>query len=112
MAGKPIPVGDAPINIAFGHDSVWVICFDDGAVVQIDAAARAVTGRPIRVGSGAYGVAVAPNAVWVTTTDGVVRIDPDTRRVVARIPFEDILVGIAVGAGGVWSRRMAAWCRG
>ena len=97
-----------PIFTGFGYGSLWVSNSDDSSVSVVDpgdAKPRTIEGitRPM-------GVAVGDEAVWIASPDGptVTRIDPDTRKVVARIPVsgEEALDGgvyhIAVGAGGVW----------
>ncbi len=63
----------------------------------------------IPVGPYPKDVAVGEGAVWVSVPaqepsqdDLVVRIDPGTNEVVARIPVDRSIAGLAAGAGGVW----------
>jgi streptogramin lyase len=69
---------------AFG--AVWLVDTGRGALLRMDPAGRTVTARVPLHGSAALGV--GPDAVWVGETDGVasrlVRVDPETGRIVAR----------------------------
>lgn len=49
-------------------------------------------------------VASAPSAVWVAAgLDGIVRVDPQTNTVVARIPTAGAITRVARGLGAVWA---------
>lgn len=63
----------------------------------------------VHVGPYPQDVAVGEGAVWVAVPaqqpeqdNLIVRIDPATNEVVARIPVEDYVEELAAGAGGVW----------
>ena len=115
---REIPV-EWPLNIAFGQGTVWV-AGDSGTVYRIDPESDAVVGET-RVSDGYIrDLAVGEKAVWVTgetspsgETTGppgseLVRLDPGTGEVTARIPVNtsdergDGAGGVAVGEGAVW----------
>ena len=57
----------------------------------------------IPVGRGPQGVAAAYGGIWVAYgDDGVVRIDPATNQVAAKIKVGRDPVGIAAGSGSIW----------
>ncbi|MGH2673919.1 MAG: hypothetical protein ACRDH1_00660 [Actinomycetota bacterium] len=117
-----IPVGPFPRAIAAGEGGVWVVVPGDdtdggygGTVERIDPATNQVVASiPVDTSDA---VAAGAGSVWVTgvtntvgpsgqTSDfnGVVlRIDPDTNRVVDRIPYQGgSPYDIAADATGVW----------
>jgi DNA-binding SARP family transcriptional activator/DNA-binding beta-propeller fold protein YncE len=97
-----IPVGATPIYTTFGDGSVWVANYDDGTVSVISpGSSRAGT---INTCHGPLGITTGYNAVWVVCywDQQLLRIDPDTRRVVARIPIGAGPLSVAAGNGGVW----------
>src|SRR5262245_11426509 len=58
--------------------------------------------RTIRVGSEPYNVAQGFGSVWVTVARGLVRLDPATGAVIARIDVGGRPWGVATGGGAVW----------
>jgi len=58
--------------------------------------------RTIRVGSEPYNVAEGFGSVWVTVARGLVRLDPATGAVIARIDVGGRPWGVATGGGAVW----------
>ena len=77
---------------------------DEAADAPPRVAARIEVAEPI-------GVAAGGGSVWVASfaDDAVVRIDPETKRVVARIPVGKGPIGVGYGAGSAWS---ADWSGG
>jgi DNA-binding SARP family transcriptional activator/streptogramin lyase len=96
-----------PTPMAVGARSIWIADLDNG-VIRVDPA----TGREIRIRAGRVdGVALGDGAVWAASgpSAAVLRIDPRTDRVTARISLvgkPDVLspypYAIAVGGGFVW----------
>ncbi|HSC50247.1 MAG TPA: PQQ-binding-like beta-propeller repeat protein [Gaiellaceae bacterium] len=58
--------------------------------------------QTIRVGDAPYNVAVGFGSVWVTVSEGLVRLDPATGAILARIDIGGRPWGVAVGEGAVW----------
>jgi hypothetical protein len=58
--------------------------------------------QTIRVGNAPYNLAAGFGSVWVTVSGGLVRLDPATGAVVARISVGNRPWGVAVGEGAVW----------
>jgi DNA-binding beta-propeller fold protein YncE len=103
-----IPVGDFPFAIAFGYGSAWVVNSDSDSLSVVTAgSSRAQTiSLPIDIEDAPLAVAVGAGSVWVVSRDGtVIRVDPDRRRVLAKIVSRTDAVeslDIAVGSGFVW----------
>ena len=97
-----IRVGKTPIFAAFGYGGVWVSNYDDGTVSAITPGTTHA--RTIRVGRGPLGIATGYGSVWVVCYWDrlLVRIDPTTLKVVARMRIGAGPLGVAAGAGGVW----------
>lgn len=62
--------------------------------------------QTIKVGAAPYNVAAGFGSVWVTIDRGLVRLDPATGAVVARISLGGRPWGVAVGEGAVWVGNM------
>jgi len=60
-----IPVGDGPVDVAFGEGGVWVVSQLDRAVTRIDPESGDVKAT-IGIGNEAQRVAAGEGAVWVT----------------------------------------------
>jgi YVTN family beta-propeller protein len=97
-----IPVGTLPLYATFGYGSAWVSNYRGDSVSVI----RPGSGEPetIAVPGGPLGIAAGGGAIWVVTfwSQELVRIDPETRRVVRRIPVGEGPLAVAVGGGAVW----------
>ena len=81
-----LPVGKIPIFISFGYGSAWVSNYKGDSVSVIRPGSdRAET---IPVSGGPLGIVAGAGAVWVVTfwSKELVRIDPETRQVLRRIP--------------------------
>ena len=90
-------------GLAVGEGAVWVAGDYYGRTVwRVDPVSEAVTS--IRLPFIPAGIAAGEGAVWVTSLldDSVARIDPATRRIVARIPVGRGASALAVGHGAVW----------
>jgi streptogramin lyase len=96
-----IPRASGTRAIETGFGSVW-LGTDSGDVLRVDPTTYHVS--RIAVGEVAAPLAVGSEAVWVL--DGfegeLVRVDPRSDSVVARIPFTSALDRIAIGDGVVW----------
>jgi streptogramin lyase len=114
----PIPVssvrvGRLPLYVAFGHGSARVSNYKGDSVSVIRPGSEQA--ETIDAPNGPLGVAAGAGAIWAVTFGGqrLVRIDPETRRVVDGIPVGAGPLAVAVGAGAVWvTNRDARWSRG
>ena len=96
-----IEVGANPKGIAVANDREWVANSDDGTVSEV-VGSEAV--KTIEVGSEPRGVAAGFGSIWVAigVDNQVVRIDPQTGKVVQRIDAGHGPEGITVGPKSVW----------
>jgi DNA-binding SARP family transcriptional activator len=97
-----IPVGTLPLFVSFGYGSAWISNYRSDSVSVV----RPGSERPetIAVSGGPLGIAAGGGAIWVVTfwSRELVRIDPETRRVLRRIRVGAGPNAVAVGAGAVW----------
>jgi len=103
---RTIPTDASPAGLAVAAGSLWVANSDAATISRIDSRYnRPVETIPIRGPTG-WGVSAAASglgSVWVAHLGGTVsRIDPRSRRVVARIVVGNEPRALAVGAGAVW----------
>ncbi len=98
-----INVGDGPLGLAAGFDSIWVALTFENVVARIDPASLEVA-RKITVGGGPDGIAAGAGADWVTNRldDTVSRIDPESETETQVIKVGVRPDGIAVGDEVVW----------
>ncbi len=99
---QPIAVGEPPLRLAVGSETVWVTSAPDGTLSGIDPETRQVRSR-LRIGRGASGVAIGAGSVWVSNprTGDVLRIDP-IERVTARIHLGGSPGAVVFGGGRLW----------
>ncbi len=98
----PIPVGNPPLRLAVGPETVWATSALDGTLSGIDPETMRVRSR-LRIGRGASGVTIGAGSVWVSNprTGSVLRIDP-IEHVTARIHLGGSPGAIVFGGGRVW----------
>lgn len=103
----PISVGADPLVLAFGFGAVWVANSDDASVSVIRPGV--MVPAAIYGPEKAFGITAGAGAVWVTSnaSSRLYKIDPDTRRIVARIDVSNLrrandVFDVAAGTGGVW----------
>jgi len=99
-----IEVGEAVAPRWFAADdkSLWV--HEPESLVRVDLATSALTGH-VNTGSMEYGYATSgAGSVWQTdyANNAVLRIDPDSGKVLAKIPVGSQPLGAVVTADGVW----------
>jgi YVTN family beta-propeller protein len=94
--------GGNPRGLAASDDAVWV-ALGGGQIARVDPAINQVS-TVIEPGEGSFpeDVAVGLGAVWVADTTAVLRIDPTTNQIVARIPTGAFPADLAVGQDAVW----------
>ncbi|HEY6962524.1 MAG TPA: hypothetical protein VI408_11595 [Gaiellaceae bacterium] len=104
-----IHVGISPQDITFAYGTAWVSTQATGDLERIDPARNKVVKR-WRF-SGATGVVAAFGSVWVTGSNGVLRIDPATNKVLATVPTEAAAVWTAASDDAVWVTGFAGLVR-
>jgi YVTN family beta-propeller protein len=107
-----IPVPSEPHRVAYGAGAAWVGNWHDNSVSRIDPATNRVVGSRIPIGSHHAGnLAVGAGSVWVTSDYRenadpedvvVVRIDPQTNRVIETIAVGGHPIDVAATRGAVW----------
>lgn len=102
--GKPIEIDDAPYQVIYAFDKVWVAAFQNDKLFQVDPATAKVI-KYTKLGNRPFGMAAGFGSLWVTSIRGesVSRVDPSTGKPVG----EPIAVGgppykLATGFGYVW----------
>jgi hypothetical protein len=101
-----LPLDGVPTAMAANQAAVWVVT-DTGRILVVDPKRNRVV-HNVNTGGGpllgfSETIAIGAGGVWLAEpfAEQVVRIDPATRRVVARIPA-GVATAVAVGQGGVW----------
>jgi virginiamycin B lyase len=96
-------------RLALGRHTLRVRAVDPSGRTSRTSSARVSVVRPlphadqtIRVGVAPYNVAEGFGSVWVAFSGGLVRLDPASGVVVARIDLGGGPWGVATGGGGVW----------
>jgi YVTN family beta-propeller protein len=99
----------APVtNVAEGQGAMWALRRRHGSrgpsdLVEFDPLSGRVLGKPVRIRPPGVDIDVGHGAVWVVRRRGIlVRVDPNSHRVVARIPVGRGPRNVAAGEGGVW----------
>jgi DNA-binding beta-propeller fold protein YncE len=97
---KAIKVGFTPYDTTFAYGSAWTTAFTQGELERIDPAKNAVVNRwKVTKATGAVG---AFGSVWATGSDGVIRVDPVSHKVIARIPIDNGAGWTAASVDAVW----------
>jgi hypothetical protein len=95
-----IKVGFTPYDTMFAFGSAWTTAFTQGELERIDPAKNRVVNRwKLRMATGAVG---AFGSVWATGIEGVIRVDPMSHDVLARIPIQGGAGWTAASADAVW----------
>lgn len=95
-------VADRPVDVLVADGYVWVSNHGSASVSRVDPSDG--SSFEIEVGDGPLGLASGFGSIWVALLDEniVVRIDPGTREVTARISVGTQPDGVAAGAGAIW----------
>jgi hypothetical protein len=102
--------------LSFGERALWALRYlGRGQLVRIDPATSAVRAFPLPSPGKTWGLAAGEGAVWVSATcpafGCLLRVDPATGRVAARISGSHLFGHVAVGDGAVWASDGAAVTR-
>jgi YVTN family beta-propeller protein len=93
------------------HGMVWVVRDDydksrGGELIRIDPATNTVAGRTLlgKNMCGGFGIVAAKDAIWISADaqGTVIRIDPATGRLVARIRMKGAPIGPVIAHDAVW----------
>ncbi len=101
-----IPTDGFAYVIATGDGAVWVPADEPqggAALLRIDEGTDKITGRLPNV---TEPVIVDATGVWAVQGSDVVRIDPQTLAIEARIPLTASPFDMAVGGGSVWVQEL------
>jgi YVTN family beta-propeller protein len=96
-----VGVGSDVHDLATGFGSVWVAGGADGTVTSIDA----TTGTTETIFRGAqpvFWIATGAGGVWATSGTTLVRIDPTTGRLTAKLRLPAEPTGLTTGLGDAW----------
>ena len=89
-------------RVSSGQGALWISTGSDGRVLRIDPQSRTLSAE-IEVGAGPVtALAISDNGVWASASSDLVRIDPVTNEVVARLRSQLTFGDIAFGADGLW----------
>jgi hypothetical protein len=112
-----IQIGGTPMDAVYAAGSLWVSDFT-GAVLQLDPGTHRLAGR-VDVPGSPESIAADPRSVWVQTAAGecrgeLIRIDPESRRIVAHTPLPYPSEGegqgaLAADSSGVWVKHGCTW---
>jgi len=95
-----IEVGSTPYDTTFAYGSAWTTAYVQGELERIDPARNRVVNRwklPMATGAvGAFG------AVWGAGSNGVIRVDAESHKLLATIPVAGGAGWTAASADAVW----------
>jgi len=93
---------DYLFRVSSGHGALWITTGSDGRVLRIDPPSQTLTAA-IDVGAGPVtDLAMSEDGVWASSSSDLVRIDPVTNEVVARLRSGRGFGAIAFGPSGLW----------
>jgi DNA-binding beta-propeller fold protein YncE len=105
---QTIGIGAQATELAPAVGAVWVATGLDNTIVKVDALTGGVLGTlsfPAAVDASAYAVAAGDDGVWAISSDRLVKLGPQTNRIVPRLRLTRCCHGlrdVAVGEGAVW----------
>jgi DNA-binding SARP family transcriptional activator len=99
---RTIGIGFRPDDLAARDGAVWAFDKEGGILEKLPY--EEISDRFERRGfAGFDGMAVDDEAVWLSGGKRLIRVDPETGRIVKRADVPGDLNGVAVGAGAVWA---------
>jgi len=97
---RAIKVGTTPYDTTFAYGSAWTTAYVQGELERIDPATNRVVNRwKLAQATGAVG---AFGSVWATGIDGVIRVDPVSHKLLAKIPIQGGAGWTAASPDAVW----------
>jgi YVTN family beta-propeller protein len=98
---KTIRVGNDPNGAVYAFGALWVANLGGGTLVRVDVRTNRLT-KKVAIARADW-ITPSPGALWVSSESGrVVRVDPSTGRVVARIRVGANPLGSAWIGGELW----------
>jgi hypothetical protein len=101
-----IGIGGGPDQPTEAFGAIWVLAPDGDipAVYRVDPITNEVVSIIELPGSGCQGLGASPEAIWACSSDGMLRIDPETDEIVAEVPYDSPAFWgrLAYGAGTMW----------
>ena len=99
---RTYPMPGGPCGMVERDGTLWIET--QNHLVAFDPRRGEVIGR-MRVPGGIFGTTSTPSGLWgiAPQTTQVVQIDPDSRRIVARVDIEGPLGGLAVDGDQIWT---------
>ncbi len=97
---KAIPVGSTPYDATFAYGAAWTTSYGLGELERLDPARNRIAGR-WKLGQ-ATGVVGAFGSVWAAGSDGVIRVDPASNKLLATIAISTGASWTAASADAVW----------
>lgn len=96
----PMPGG--PCGMVEDRGTLWIE--SQNGLIAFDPERGEVVDR-MRIPGGVFGVTATPSGLWGIAPEAtqVVQIDPDTRKIVARVDIEGPLGGLAVEGDHIWT---------
>lgn len=96
-----VKVGSTPYDATFAYGYAWTTAYGQGELERIDPAKNRVTGR-WKTGS-PVGVVGAFGSVWAAGTNGLIRVDAASGKLLATIPLDRGGGWTAASADAVWT---------
>lgn len=95
--------GEQIVSMTVGEGAVWIMLQPGGRdnLVRVDPGALRVVATIALSGCCGIDIAAGEGAVWVLNDQGVMRVDPDTNRVVGFVRIKNA-DSLAAGAGVMW----------
>jgi outer membrane protein assembly factor BamB len=100
---RSYPMPNGPCGMVAVGDLLWIQS-SNGTLVRFDARRGREVDR-LRIGGGVFGLVSVPSGLWGLQqgSNDVVQLDPSSGDVIARVPVEPPLVGIAAEGDRIWT---------
>lgn len=106
---KAIPVGSTPYDATFAYGAAWTTSYGLGELERLDPGRNRIAGR-WKLGQ-ATGVVGAFGSVWAAGSEGVIRVDPGSNKLLATIAIAGGAGWTAAAADAVWVTTPAGLAR-
>jgi hypothetical protein len=103
--GTTVGIGSVPYTVQAAGDAVWIANSFDGTLTRVDTVTSLVSSprRPEPSSTGRLALAYGAGSLWVASQDmRLVRLDPGTGRLLARLSHPFGPQSLAVGYGSLW----------